>query len=84
MKRTEGGISVNLCSSVDRLSTDFTDAHRSGSRKRAEGEGGQRVMGPGTAQVEHVPLETYDFTSPGKTANASQHMSCRLFERGKF
>ena len=81
--KTDGQICAISCSSVDRLSADFT-VDESGSRKMTEVEGGQWVMESGRSQVEHVPLETYDLASAGRVANASQSTGCRLLERGNF
>jgi hypothetical protein len=41
-------------------------------------------MEPGKAIVEHVPLETYDFTSADRIATSSRQIGCRLFKRGNF
>ncbi len=80
----EGRIGVNLCVSVDLSPTDFKGAHQSGLGKERNVKGGQGVMEPGTTQVEHLPLETYDFTFAGKSAKLSRQTGCRPFERGNF
>jgi hypothetical protein len=50
----------------------------------AEVEGSEWVTSQGKAQVEHVPLETYDFTFAGKNVNANQQTSYGFVKRGKF
>ena len=82
--KTEGRICVNLCSSVDQLPADFKNRYQLGPLKMTEVEGGQGVMGPGEAKVEHVPLETYDFTSACPIGSESQSTGYRLVDRGKF
>jgi hypothetical protein len=80
----ERRICVNLCPSVAQLFADFKAARTPGSLRMAKVEGGKGVRQPGTAKVEHVPLETYDFTFGGKTVSARPSTGYGRIKRGNF